>query len=140
MAFYPARDSVQKTIGFETSDRQPTTLQHYSVTVILFVIFLICGVHIRSLGKVYSIVGGVASSFLAYIIPGFAYIAVFHPNWLTFLHKRYQIIEEGQYEPLSGAPITKVTAKSTWWLDIASIVLVLFGVLVMSFTLIGAFR
>lgn len=141
MAFYPARDAVQKTIGFETTERQPTTFQHYSVTVILFAVFLVCGVNIRSLGKVYSVVGGFASSFLAYIIPGFAYIAVFHPNWLTFLHKRYQVIEvEDQCESISGYSINKISAKSTWWLDIASVVLVLFGLLVMAFTAIGALR
>ncbi|GAA5815905.1 hypothetical protein MFLAVUS_009424 [Mucor flavus] len=138
MAFYPARDSIQKTIGFETADRQPTPMQHYSVTVILFTIFLIFGVQIRSLGKVYSVVGGIASSFLAYIIPGFAYVAVFHPNWLSFLNKRYQIIAQTQFEPLTGLPMNKVNAKPTWWLDIASIVLILFGIVVMSFTAYGA--
>ncbi|KAG2204441.1 hypothetical protein INT47_005232 [Mucor saturninus] len=125
MAFYPAREAVQKTIGFETADRQPTALQHYSVTVVLFAIFLIFGVQIRSLGKVYSVVGGIASSFLAYIIPGFAYVAVFHPNWLN----RPALIDPA---------CLKVQAKSTWWLDIASVVLVVFGIIVMSFTALGA--
>lgn len=127
MAFYPAREAVQKTIGFETADRQPTALQHYSVTVILFAIFLIFGVQIRSLGKVYSVVGGIASSFLAYIIPGFAYVAVFHPNWLN----RPALIDPA---------CLKVQAKATWWLDIASIILVVFGIIVMSFTALGALR
>ncbi|RCH78960.1 hypothetical protein CU098_003849 [Rhizopus stolonifer] len=124
MAFYPARDAVQKTIGFETSDRQPTNVQHYGVTVILFAFFLVCGIRIHSLGKVYSIVGGIASSFLAYIIPGFAYIAVFHPQWLR------------RSEPL----INKMEEiKSVWWLDIASIVLIGFGAIVMLFTAKSAF-
>lgn len=127
MAFYPAREAVQKTIGFETAERQPTTLQHYSVTVILFAVFLIFGVQIRSLGKVYSVVGGIASSFLAYIIPGFAYVAVFHPNWLN----RPTLIDPA---------CLKVQAKSTWWLDIASIILIIFGIIVMSFTALGALR
>lgn len=142
MAFYPARDAVQKTIGFETADRQPTPLQHYSVTVVLFAIFLIFGVQIHSLGKVYSVVGGIASSFLAYIIPGFAYIAVFHPHWLTWINKRYQLIEDSTaaVEPLTGSSIIKINAKSTWWLDIASVVLVVFGLIVMTFTALSAFK
>ncbi|ORE02810.1 hypothetical protein BCV72DRAFT_42254 [Rhizopus microsporus var. microsporus] len=125
MAFYPARDAVQKTIGFETVDRQPTALQHYGITVILFAFFLVCGVQIRSLGKVYSLVGGIASSFLAYIIPGFAYIAVFHPAWLR------------RSVPLVDNKMPLVS--SAWWLDIISVILVVFGAIVMLFTVKSAF-
>jgi hypothetical protein len=141
MAFYPARDAVQKTIGFETADHQPTAMQHYSVTVVLFAIFLVFGVQIHSLGKVYSVVGGIASSFLAYIIPGFAYVAVFHPNWLTWTSKRYynQTLDTvPTVDPLNGSALGKINAKPTWWLDIASIILIFFGLIVMSFTALGA--
>jgi sodium-coupled neutral amino acid transporter 11 len=145
MAFYPARDAIQKTIGFETADRQPSSMQHYSVTVILFTIFLIFGMQIHSLGKVYSIVGGIASSFLAYIIPGFAYIAVFHPNWISKLRfSRDQVTQQQQQqeegETLTGSTMSKINAKPTWWLDISSIVLVSFGLIVMSNTALNAFR
>ncbi|KAI8643410.1 transmembrane amino acid transporter protein-domain-containing protein [Parasitella parasitica] len=133
MAFYPARDAIQKTIGFETEDRQPSAFQHYSVTVVLFTIFLIAGVNIHSLGKVYSVVGGIASSFLAYIIPGFAYIAVFHPNWI----KRN---EQESVSLVSTSADVKVFAKSAWWLDIASIVLLVFGLFVMTYTAMHAFN
>ncbi|OAD74679.1 hypothetical protein PHYBLDRAFT_99197, partial [Phycomyces blakesleeanus NRRL 1555(-)] len=73
MAFYPARDAIQKTLGFESASRQPTFFQHHVVTLIMFAFFLSLGINIRSLGKVYSLVGGIASSFLAYIIPGTSY-------------------------------------------------------------------
>lgn len=125
MAFYPARDSVQKMIGFETADRQPTNIQHYTVTIILFTFFLICGIRVHSLGKVYSLVGGIASSFLAYIIPGLSYIAVFHPKWL----KRPELLIEDDNKDI----------ESIWWLDIASIILVGFGSIVMLFTALNAF-
>jgi hypothetical protein len=148
MAFYPARDAIQKTIGFETADRQPSPMQHYSVTVILFTIFLILGIQIHSLGKVYSIVGGIASSFLAYIIPGFAYIAVFHPNWISKLRfsrdqtitQQQQEQEQEEGETLTGSTMSKINAKPTWWLDVSSIVLVSFGLIVMSNTALNAFR
>ncbi|KAG0735702.1 hypothetical protein G6F16_008634 [Rhizopus arrhizus] len=125
MAFYPARDSVQKMIGFETTNRQPTNIQHYTVTTILFTFFLICGIRVHSLGKVYSLVGGIASSFLAYIIPGLSYIAVFHPKWL----KRPELLIEDDNKDI----------ESIWWLDIASIILVGFGSIVMLFTALNAF-
>ncbi|KAI7903321.1 transmembrane amino acid transporter protein-domain-containing protein [Cokeromyces recurvatus] len=120
MAFFPARDAIQKTIGFETIGHQPTPMQHYSVTVILFAVFLILGIQINSLGKVYSVVGGVASSFLAYIIPGFAYIAVFHPTWVFKQQDSSLIISK---------------TKSVWWLDIIAVILVLFGIAVMLYTI-----
>ncbi|KAI9281196.1 transmembrane amino acid transporter protein-domain-containing protein [Sporodiniella umbellata] len=125
MGFYPARDAVQKTIGFETASRQPTNIEHYTVTIILYTFFLVAGIKIHSLGKVYSIVGGVASSFLAYIIPGFAYIAVFHPKWLR------------RSETLLTKP---EDVKSLWWLDIASVVLISFGTIIMLFTAKSAFN
>lgn len=149
MAFYPARDAVQKTIGFETAYRQPSSLEHYSVTVILFSIFLILGVHIHSLGKVYSIVGGIASSFLAYIIPGFAYIAVFHPKWISSLRFNRDQVMQQQYqqqqhqeegETLIGSTMSKINVKSTWLIDVFSIVLVSFGLIIMSNTALNAFR
>ncbi|EPB82741.1 hypothetical protein HMPREF1544_10534 [Mucor circinelloides 1006PhL] len=134
MAFYPARDAIQKTIGFETEDRQPSALQHYSVTVVLFTLFLIAGVNIHSLGKVYSVVGGIASSFLAYIIPAFAYIAVFHPNWI-----RRNGPESAPLVPAATYDL-KIFAKPTWWLDIASVVLLVFGLFVMTYTAVHAFN
>ncbi|KAG0181098.1 hypothetical protein DFQ28_000853 [Apophysomyces sp. BC1034] len=130
MAFYPARDAVQKTLGFETSHRQPSTLQHHTVTVILFVIFLVLGINIRSLGKVYSIVGGLASSFLAYIIPGAGYLAVFRPTWLR------QSYRDSEDEVLLG----KTHPESTWWRDVCGVVLILFGVLIMICTVVSALR
>ncbi|KAI8976906.1 transmembrane amino acid transporter protein-domain-containing protein [Pilobolus umbonatus] len=133
MGFYPARDAVQKTLGFETSDKQPTSLQHYTVTVILFIIYLIGGVKIHSLGKVYSLVGGIASSFLAYIIPGYAYIAIFHPSWVR------KSKSEEQQRLLSTDAALKLDVTSNWCLDIASVVLVVFGLIIMTFTAVTAF-
>ncbi|KAI8985820.1 transmembrane amino acid transporter protein-domain-containing protein [Pilobolus umbonatus] len=72
MAFYPTREAVQKLLGFETATRQPNNIQHYTVTVALFVIITVLGIKIRSLGKVYALIGGFAATFLAYILPAIA--------------------------------------------------------------------
>ncbi|KAF7724956.1 hypothetical protein EC973_000537 [Apophysomyces ossiformis] len=129
MAFYPARDAVQKTLGFEKGHRQPSTLEHHVVTVILFAAFLMLGIYIRSLGRVYSVVGGLASSFVAYIAPGASYLAVFRPTWLR------KSVSNGEDEALLGK-----SPESTWWRDACSVFLILFGILIMICTLISAFR
>ncbi|KAI8146116.1 transmembrane amino acid transporter protein-domain-containing protein [Fennellomyces sp. T-0311] len=138
MAFYPARDSVQKSLGFETAERQPTTLQHYGVTIVLFVVFLLFGITVRSLGKVYSIVGGLASSYLAYIMPALAYIGAFHPNWLPW--NRGKTLSELESRPLLHKDDSIVVPKPKWWLDISSVILLGFGSIVMTFTAFKAFN
>ncbi|KAI8388455.1 transmembrane amino acid transporter protein-domain-containing protein [Radiomyces spectabilis] len=74
VAFFPTREAVQKSLGFETATKQPTTFQHYIVTIVLFVILLITGVTVKSLGKVYALVGGVSATTLAFILPACAYL------------------------------------------------------------------
>ncbi|CAO3639088.1 unnamed protein product [Cunninghamella echinulata] len=144
MAFYPARDAIQKTIGLESSTRQPSKWEHMVLTVVLFIFFLLLGVHLRSLGKVYSIVGGIASSFLAYIIPGFAYLAVFRP----FSSKRH--VSTDELVPFAKPyPITELDQQdedihtfhsSSWLLSLCSVILVLFGTVIMLLTTISAFK
>ena len=138
MAFYPARDAVQKSLGFETADRQPTTLQHYGVTIVLFVVFLLFGITVRSLGKVYSLVGGFASSYLAYIMPALAYIGAFHPNWLPW--NKGKTLSQLESSPLLLKDNNIVVPKPKWWLDISSVILLGFGSVVMAFTTIKAFN
>lgn len=140
MAFYPARDAMQKALGFETSDRQPSAVQHYTVTVMLFAALLALGVHVRSLGKVYSLVGGIASSCLAYLMPGLAYIGAFHPTWLPRL-----FFSTAERQPLllaqdATAKDANELLKPKKWLDIVSIVLVIFGSALMVLTAIKAFQ
>jgi sodium-coupled neutral amino acid transporter 11 len=72
MGFYPTREAVQKLLGFETATRQPNNVQHYTVTVILFLVITCLGITVRSLGKVYALIGGFAATFLAYILPAAA--------------------------------------------------------------------
>ncbi|KAI8342305.1 transmembrane amino acid transporter protein-domain-containing protein [Chlamydoabsidia padenii] len=81
LGFYPTREAVQKTLGFETATKQPTDLQHYTVTFVLFFFILFGGVTVRSLGKVYGLVGGVSATTLAFIIPSIAY-------WVTSRQRR----------------------------------------------------
>ncbi|KAI9310168.1 transmembrane amino acid transporter protein-domain-containing protein [Dichotomocladium elegans] len=80
MGFHPTREAVQKMLGFETATRQPTELQHYAVTGCLFVFLMIAGIAVRSLGKVYSLVGGFSATTLAYILPATAYLVT---RWRT---------------------------------------------------------
>lgn len=74
MGFYPTREAVQKMLGFETATRQPNQTQHYAVTVLLFGLIMIIGISVRSLGKVYALVGGFSATTLAYILPAAAYL------------------------------------------------------------------
>ncbi|CAO3653059.1 unnamed protein product [Cunninghamella echinulata] len=74
MAFYPAREAIQKTLGFETSEKQPNAYQHYGITILISILLTILGIHVRSIGKVYALIGGFAATTLAYIIPATAYL------------------------------------------------------------------
>lgn len=78
MGFYPAREAVQKLLHFETAERHPTRIQHYVVTVILFAALTYIGITVRSLGKVYALIGGFSATSLAYIFPAGAYLATRH--------------------------------------------------------------
>lgn len=73
LGFYPTREAVQKVLGFETATKQPSQLQHYTVTFVLFFVILFGGFTVRSLGKVYGLVGGVSATTLAFILPSIAY-------------------------------------------------------------------
>lgn len=133
MAFYPARDAVQKSLGFETECRQPTAVEHYGVTTIMFVILLAFGITVHSLGKVYAVVGGLASAYLAFIIPSLSYLRAFRPSWI-----RQTPVDE--CVPLLQTSYKQQVPKPTWWLDVTSIILLLFGSVIMLFTAISAFK
>ncbi|ORX58151.1 hypothetical protein DM01DRAFT_1318914 [Hesseltinella vesiculosa] len=79
LGFYPTREAVQKVLGFETNDKMPSKAQHYTLTIVLFVILLAGGVTIRSLGKVYGLVGGISATTLAFILPAIAYFYTTKP-------------------------------------------------------------
>ncbi|ORZ18039.1 transmembrane amino acid transporter protein-domain-containing protein [Absidia repens] len=138
MAFYPARDAIQKTLGLETTQKQPNNLQHYSLTVILFTIFLATGVNLRSLGKVYSVVGGIASSCLAYIIPGYAYLKVFRPFTPTSVSGEPS--ERIAFAKSTTDDLADENLTSSWILSACSVLLLAFGSMVMVLTAIGAFK
>lgn len=74
MGIFPTREAIQKSLGFETNNKQPTNTQHYTVTVVLFALILAISVVVRSLGTVYSLVGGFSATTLAYILPASAYL------------------------------------------------------------------
>lgn len=82
LGFYPTREAVQKALGFETATKQPNQVQHYTVTFVLFFFILLGGVTVRSLGKVYGLVGGISATTLAFILPSMAY-------WVTSKHYRH---------------------------------------------------
>lgn len=74
MGFYPTREAIQKSLGFETATQQPTNFQHYTLTFVLFFFIMGLGVAVRSLGIVYSLVGGFAATTLSYILPAATYL------------------------------------------------------------------
>lgn len=76
-AFYPAREALQMMLGFDSRRQRPTNLQHLILTFSLFAVMVALGMNIRSLGKVYGIVGGVTATMLNYMMPGCAYLRAF---------------------------------------------------------------
>lgn len=74
MGIFPTREAIQKSLGFETANKQPTNVQHYAVTFILFFVILGIAVAVKSLGTVYSVVGGFSATTLAYILPAASYL------------------------------------------------------------------
>jgi sodium-coupled neutral amino acid transporter 11 len=78
MGIFPTREAIQKSLGFETATKQPTDTQHYAVTIVLFLVILAISIVVRSLGTVYSLVGGFSATTLAYILPASAYLVTRH--------------------------------------------------------------
>ncbi|CAO3696948.1 unnamed protein product [Umbelopsis ramanniana] len=76
-AFYPAREALQMMLGFDSRQRRPTNFQHLLLTFSLFAVMVTLGMNVRSLGKVYGIVGGVTATMLNYMMPGCAYLRAF---------------------------------------------------------------
>ncbi|KAI8997506.1 transmembrane amino acid transporter protein-domain-containing protein [Pilobolus umbonatus] len=74
-AIFPTREAIQKSLGFETSTKQPSDVQHYLVTVLLFAFTITTSICVTSLGTVYSLVGGFSATTLAYILPAISYLA-----------------------------------------------------------------
>lgn len=126
MGFYPAREALQKSLGNDTPDRQPTKAQHYTVTVALFLGMLYIGATVQSLGKVYAFVGGLASSFIAYIIPGITYLSIFK--------RTHQLTNPQETSYLNQDEFKDKNAVPTWWMDITAVVLIVFGVGIMVLT------
>lgn len=154
MGFYPTREAVQKLLGFETATRQPTNIQHYSVTVVLFTLITILGITVRSLGKVYALIGGFAATFLAYILPGIACLVT----------RRYPQVEglvttQPDDETTAKSPLLADRTSSTssdemimapiiiddtipefGLLDFSAVILVIWGTVVMIFATSGVFK
>ncbi|KAI8378173.1 transmembrane amino acid transporter protein-domain-containing protein [Choanephora cucurbitarum] len=149
MVFYPFREAVQKMIGFETANKQPTAVQHYAVTVVLFVFLTGLGIYIRSLGKVYGFIGGFAATFLAYILPASAclitrrYPAVL-PDMVSSVTTPTEdddVVLIEQDEEVNGLKDEiESEAVPFGMLDFAAIFLIIWGLVVMVFATAGVFR
>lgn len=167
MAFYPAREALQKTLGFETSEKQPTSSQHYGSTILLSIVITLLGLYIRSVGKVYALIGGVAATTLAYILPAASYLAtrsirgqVHDESKQTLLQQHdnsrsYQSIGECSSSSSSNSssdgnrPIIAVEEEPVvinlddgspcWYLDLAAGLLIVWGFVVMFYSTKGVF-
>ncbi|KAG0174469.1 hypothetical protein DFQ28_006461 [Apophysomyces sp. BC1034] len=130
MAFYPTREAVQKSLGLETQTRQPTQVEHYILTVVLFLGITAIGISIRSLAKVYSVIGGFSASTLAYVLPAVAYLAT----------KKPCESDETLKAPLISSPSSSQTsltqrARPSVLLDIAAVILILWGTILMLYSI-----
>lgn len=159
MGFYPAREAVQKLLGFETADRQPTRLQHYSVTVVVFMVILYLGVTVQSLGRVYALIGGFCATSLAYIVPAAAYLVTRRalekveyeqdaassdtPSSSTSSHidEETRLYWEDQAEVIGKQLMLspREDLQSTWGMNTAAGLLIVWGFIVMIFSTSGAF-
>ncbi|KAI8883912.1 hypothetical protein K501DRAFT_86174 [Backusella circina FSU 941] len=153
MAFNPTRQAVQKMLGFETATHQPSTIQHYSTTIILFSVIAALGATVRSLGKVYTLLGGFSATFLAYILPAIAclvtrrYPAVETQPLLppNVVHRHTTASSSDEEELLSEAAIAVVVpvkeegdfVPKFGLLDVSAIVLLIWGMVVMVFSTSG---
>ncbi|CEG74708.1 hypothetical protein RMATCC62417_09876 [Rhizopus microsporus] len=149
MAFYPTREAVQKLLGFESSERHPTKLQHYTVTIILFLVITTLGITVRSLGKLYALIGGFAATFLAYILPATAYLITRQrpPVVNSFTEEnciKTPLIPHHHHHPSSSSTVTTTLLLNDipkfGFLDVAAIFLIIWGVVVMFFATTGAFK
>ncbi|CAO3680771.1 hypothetical protein G6F70_007879 [Rhizopus microsporus] len=180
MGIFPTREAIQKSLGFETAKKQPSDVQHYTVTVLLFMVILSIGIAVRSLGTVYSLVGGFSATTLAYIIPAASYlvtrrvylkndmkpsnVAVFPTltgttttivdesdiktqlSWDTSSIASSSRLFDDDVSTVNGDPcepmlvIHDKALRPGWFLDVASVLLILWGFLVMFFSISGALR
>lgn len=157
MGFYPTREAVQKILGFETATRQPSSFQHYAVTVGLSIVITTLGIVVRSLGKVYALIGGFAATFLAYILPALACLVT--RRYPAVVGTVTTILEDTETTktPLlggrspstsSGDDIEVVTAPiiiddsipKFGLLDCSAVVLMVWGLVVMVFATSGVFK
>lgn len=176
MGIFPTREAIQKSLGFETSTKQPTNIQHYAVTIILFITILSISIVVRSLGTVYSLVGGFSATTLAYILPAASYLATrrvylkrnIFPNNVFPTLTGATTIAEGDENDLKTQSLlweTNSTSSSSrlldddvstvdgfifdhvsnekalqpgWFLDMAAVLLIIWGFTVMFFSISGA--
>ncbi|KAI8075410.1 transmembrane amino acid transporter protein-domain-containing protein [Gilbertella persicaria] len=179
MGIFPTREAIQKSLGFETATQQPTDTQHYAVTFVLFGALLGCAVAVRSLGTVYSLVGGFSATTLAYILPAAAYL-VTRSTYLKNISAQANMPKNfiGVFPTLTGSTILTpdesdlktpilwetascsssrqilidddvstvnsdllendvidISLRPRWWLDIAAVLLILWGFVVMFFSI-----
>lgn len=102
MAFYPAREAIQKTLGFETSEKQPNAYQHYGITILISILLTILGIYVRSIGKVYALIGGFAATTLAYIIPAAAYLKTRSISKYTQEESKQALLQHDNFSNHSG--------------------------------------
>lgn len=166
MGFYPTREAVQKLLGFETKTHQPTQTQHYIVTILLFILITVLGIYVRSLGKVYTLIGGFAGTCLAYILPAAACLISRRRPAVAGVVTSAIIDTESAKTPLlhkshssSSSTIPKATEEDILFeqveeipivlddsipsfglLDCTAVVLLIWGLVVMFFATVGSFK
>ncbi|KAI8330607.1 transmembrane amino acid transporter protein-domain-containing protein [Chlamydoabsidia padenii] len=158
MAFYPAREALQKSLGFETSDKQPTNTQHYITTIILSILITILGLYIRSLGKVYALIGGVAATTLAYILPALSYLVTRSVRGQVHDESKQALLQHNNkpgYHSVGSSSsdtssddivveeepiiINLDDGSPCWYMDLTAGLLIVWGLLVMFYSTKGVF-
>ncbi|KAI9315366.1 transmembrane amino acid transporter protein-domain-containing protein [Dichotomocladium elegans] len=133
MGFYPTRECTLKLLGL--GHRPGSTVQHWVITVAVFLTLLYLGVTVRSLGKVYAIVGGFSATTLANIIPAAAYLATHHPS--AALAKVLTEDDEEHRALLATSIPSDRRRRPSAWLHMAAYLLIIWGFVVMVLSFVG---
>jgi len=160
MQFYPTRNAIHKLVGFEKENVRATPMQHQIVTIGSFLATVLIGCVVRDLGIVYELVGGerlthhkiqaatnrpyigFCSTCLAYILPSSFYLISRHRNsFIRLSEQETPATSEASLNtdeapslpspPPRGGNVSENEHLQSNIYDIASVVLFVFGVIVM---------
>lgn len=114
MQFFPARQSLNLIMGFESMSRNSSDIQHYSVTILLFMMSVFIAVIVDDLGIVFELVGSFCSTMIAYLMPGTACIVILNEfaQKTRWFYMTIFLVSFGAFTMIAGTISTIKSIKS----------------------------